>query len=61
MPATGRIIHLDRIVQTIALDDPTVRCLPAAPPTAAGTRRFRPGLSGVGKSGKLVTLGETAA
>jgi len=54
MSAAAWIIHLDRIVQTVALYDPSVCRFPSAAATAAGPRRLRPDFLRVWEAGQPV-------
>src|SRR4051812_16045430 len=52
--AAAGIIHLDRVVQTVALDNTPVGCFPSAAPTAARPRCLRSDLVRVRKAGKRI-------
>src|SRR2546423_581992 len=60
MPATACIIHLDGVVQTVALDDAAIRRLPPTPAASAGPWRLRPDLLRIREAGKGVACRKRA-
>lgn len=54
MPSARRITHLDRVVQTVALNDPPIGRLSTPAHAAARPRRLRPNLAGVRKAGEPI-------
>jgi hypothetical protein len=58
MSAAAGIIHLDGVVQTVALDNPAVLCLPPAPATTTRARRLGSYLLRIGEAGKRASGGK---
>jgi len=58
MSSASAIVHLNGVVQPVALNDPSVLRLPSTPATSARPRRHRPRFLGSREAGKRIAPGD---